>query len=86
MRAGDFLYAAGDPGLIRDFAPGAAGATSVTKLDADSGKKVIVSRQLISPEGLFALIKQDMLNLDAKGKMGSSATARFNDAMFTESR
>src|SRR5467141_938023 len=23
MRAGDFLYAAGDPGLIRDFAPGA---------------------------------------------------------------
>jgi len=23
MRAGDFLYAAGDPALIRDFAPGA---------------------------------------------------------------
>jgi hypothetical protein len=36
---------------------------------------------LISPEGLFAQISQDMRNLDAKGKMGSSATARFNDAM-----
>jgi len=59
----------------------AAGATGVSKLDADTGKKVIVSRQLVSPSGLFALIKQDMLNLDAKGKMGSSATARFNDAL-----
>src|SRR5207237_3205992 len=28
-----------------------------------------------------ALIKNDMLSLDAKGKMGSSATARFNDAL-----
>jgi hypothetical protein len=59
----------------------AAGASGITKLDADSGKKVITARQLVSPEGLFALIKQDMLNLDAKGKMGSSATARFNDAL-----
>lgn len=59
----------------------AAGANGVTKLDADTGKKVVTARQLISPSGLFALIKQDMLNLDAKGKMGSSATARINDAL-----
>jgi len=58
-----------------------AGAQGITKLDADTGKKVITARQLISPDGLFAKIKQDMLNLDAKGKMGSSATARLNDAL-----
>jgi hypothetical protein len=58
-----------------------AGAQGVTKLDSDTGKKVITARQLIAPQGLFGLIKQDMLKLDAAGKMGSSATARFNDAM-----
>jgi hypothetical protein len=62
----------------------AAGAQGVTKLDADSGKKVIVARELTSPDGLFALVKQDMLSLDAKGKMGSSATARFNDALLSK--
>ena len=61
-----------------------AGAQGVTKLDADSGKKVIVARELTSPDGLFAQVKQDMLNLDAKGKMGSSATARFNDALLSK--
>lgn len=58
-----------------------AGITGVTKLDADTGKKVITARQLISPDGLFSLIKQDMLNLKAKGKLGSSMEARFNDAL-----
>jgi hypothetical protein len=62
----------------------AAGAQGVTKLDADTGKKVNTAREMISPDGLFAQIKQDMLNLDAKGKMGSSATARFNDAMLSK--
>jgi hypothetical protein len=62
----------------------AAGASGVTKLDADTGKKVITARQLTSPAGLFAQIKTDMLNLDAKGKMGSSATARFNDALLSK--
>lgn len=60
---------------------GAAGATGVSKLDADTGKKVVTARQLISPEGLFSQIRQDMDNLDKKGKMGSSMTARFNDAL-----
>ncbi len=59
----------------------AAGATGISKLDADSGKKVITARQLISPDGLFSQIKQDMLNLKAKGKLGSSMEARFNDAL-----
>lgn len=59
----------------------AAGVANPTKLDADTGKKVTTARQLISPEGLFAQIRQDMDNLDKKGKLGSAATARFNDAM-----
>lgn len=58
-----------------------AGATGMTKLDADTGKKVITARQLVSPEGLFAQIRQDMDALDKKGKMGSAATAHFNDAL-----
>jgi hypothetical protein len=62
----------------------AAGAQGVTKLGADDQKKVLTARQLTSPSGLFSLIKQDMLNLDAKGKMGSSATARFNDALLSK--
>jgi hypothetical protein len=62
----------------------AAGAQGVTKLDADTGKKVVTARQLISPDGLFAQVKQDMLNLDAKGKMGSAATSRFNDALLSK--
>jgi hypothetical protein len=59
----------------------AAGATGVTKLDADTGKKVVTARQLTSPEGLFAQIRQDMDALDAKGKLGSSASARLHDAL-----
>jgi hypothetical protein len=61
-----------------------ASAQGVTKLDADTGKKVITARQLISPAGLFSQIRQDMDNLDKAGKMGSSATARFNDAMLSK--
>jgi hypothetical protein len=53
----------------------------VTKLDADTGKKVITARQLISPQGLFGLISQDMKTLKASGKLGSSAEARINDAL-----
>jgi hypothetical protein len=61
-----------------------AGASGVTKLGADASNKVIIARELTSPAGLFSQIKQDMLNLDAKGKMGSSATARFNDALLSK--
>ena len=61
----------------------AAGAQGVTKLDSDTGKKVITARQLISPNGLFAQIAQDMSNIDANNKW-SSATARFNDALLTK--
>jgi hypothetical protein len=61
-----------------------AGASGVTKLDADTGKKVITARQLISPAGLFSQINQDMRALDAKGKMGSSATSRINDALLSK--
>lgn len=59
----------------------AAGATGVTKLDNDTGKKVITARQLISPNGLFAQIRQDIDNLGQKGLMGSSAQARFQNAL-----
>ncbi|HWO32397.1 MAG TPA: hypothetical protein VNO32_26680 [Candidatus Acidoferrum sp.] len=58
-----------------------AGAQGVTKLDSDTGKKVITARQLISPSGLFSQISQDMKALQANGKLGSSAEARINDAL-----
>lgn len=58
-----------------------AGASGVTKLDSDTGKKVITARQLVSPAGLFSQINQDMRALDAKGKLGSAADARFHDAL-----
>ena len=61
----------------------AAGAKGVTKLDADTSKKVITARQLISPSGLFAQIAQDMGNIDAKNGW-SAASARFNDALLTK--
>ena len=61
-----------------------AGAQGVTKLSADTGNKVITARQLISPEGLFSLIRKDMDNLDANGKLGSAATARFNEALLSK--
>jgi hypothetical protein len=61
-----------------------AGVANLTKLDADDQKKVIIARQLISPDGLFAQIHQDMLNLKAKGKLGSSMTARLNDALLNK--
>jgi hypothetical protein len=61
----------------------AAGAQGVTKLDADTGKKVITARQLVSPSGLFAQIAQDMGNIDAKNGW-SAASARFNDALLTK--
>jgi hypothetical protein len=52
----------------------AAGATSITKLDADTAKKVIVSRQMIAPNGLFAAIYSDLQTLDKAGKLGVVAT------------
>lgn len=61
-----------------------AGAQGVTKLSADTGNKVVTARQLTSPEGLFAMIRNDMDTLDQKGKMGSAASARFNDALLTK--
>ena len=54
------------------------GATGITKLPADESKKVIVARQLISPQGLFASVNQDIRDLDAKGQLGVAAT-RWND-------
>lgn len=56
-------------------------AKGVTKLDSDTGKKVVTARQLVSPDGLFSQINKDMRDLDAKGKMGSAAEARFHDAL-----
>lgn len=60
------------------------GASGVTKLSSDTGTKVITARQLISPEGLFSQIRKDMDALDAKGKLGSAATARFNEALLSK--
>lgn len=61
-----------------------AGVTGITKLDADTGKKVTTARQLVSPDGLFAQIHQDMVNLKAKGKLGSAFEARMNDALLNK--
>lgn len=57
-----------------------AGATGVSKLDADTGKKVIVSRQLIAPDGLFSSVNADIRKLDQEGKLGVLAS-RWNDFM-----
>jgi hypothetical protein len=56
----------------------AAGATGITKLPADEAKKVVVARQLISPQGLFASVNQDIRELDKNGQLGVAAT-RWND-------
>ena len=56
-------------------------AGKMTKLEGSDASKVITARQLTSPSGLFSLINQDMRELDAKGKMGSAATSRLNDAL-----
>jgi hypothetical protein len=62
----------------------ASNTQGITKLDTDSGKKVITARQLISPDGLFSLIRQDMDELDKKGKLGSAFQSRLNDAMLNK--
>jgi hypothetical protein len=56
------------------------GATGVTKLAAADGSKVLVSRQLIAPNGLFQAVASDISNLQAKGKLGTAAS-RWNDFM-----
>ncbi len=57
-----------------------AGASGVTKLDADTQKKAIVSRQLIAPNGLFNDVKNDIANLEKNGQLGTVAS-RWNDFM-----
>jgi hypothetical protein len=57
-----------------------AGATGVMKLDADNAKKTIISRQLIAPSGLFALVNNDLRQLDQSGKLGVVAS-RWSDFM-----
>jgi hypothetical protein len=56
----------------------AAGASGITKLPTTEGAKVVVARQLIAPNGLFASVAQDIHELDAKGKLGVAAS-RWND-------
>lgn len=57
-----------------------AGAQGVTKLDADTQKKVITARQLIAPNGLFLDVKNDIAALDSQGKLGNVAS-RWNNFM-----
>jgi hypothetical protein len=55
-----------------------AGASGITKLPTTEGSKVVVARQLVAPNGLFASVNQDIRELDAKGKLGVAAS-RWND-------
>lgn len=57
-----------------------AGAQGVTKLDSDTGKKVVGARELISPDGLFNAVAQNVKTLTANGKIGTAAS-RWNDFM-----
>jgi hypothetical protein len=50
----------------------------VTKLDADTGKKVIAARELISPDGLFNSVAQNIQALQSKGNLGVVGS-RWND-------
>jgi hypothetical protein len=52
----------------------AAGATGLAKMDADTAKKMVVSRQLIAPNGLFNMANQEMRKLDSEGKLGVLAS------------
>jgi hypothetical protein len=56
----------------------AAGASGIAKLPITEGSKVVVARQLIAPNGLFASVAQDIHELDGKGKLGVAAS-RWND-------
>ncbi len=56
----------------------AVGAGGIAKLPTTEGSKVVVARQLIAPNGLFASVNQDIRDLDAKGKLGVAAS-RWND-------
>jgi hypothetical protein len=58
----------------------AAGASGIVKLPADESKKVIVARQMIAPDGLFAHVAADIQALEAKGKIGTVAS-RWADFM-----
>src|SRR5438477_9764422 len=52
----------------------AAGASGVTKLDADTQKKVFTARQMIAPNGLFKDVKTDIAQLEKDGKLGNVAS------------
>ena len=58
----------------------AAGASGVTKLDADTQKKVITARQMIAPNGLFKEVKDDISKLESTGRLGNVAS-RWNNFM-----
>jgi hypothetical protein len=58
----------------------AAGASGITKLPSDEAKKVIVARQMVAPNGLFASVNNDLRGLDQQGKLGVVAS-RFSDFM-----
>jgi hypothetical protein len=58
----------------------AANANGVTKLDADTAKKVTQAREMISPDGLFSAVAKDVQDLQAKGKLGVAAS-RWNAFM-----
>jgi hypothetical protein len=51
----------------------AAGVQNVYKMGQTQQTQTSVARQLISPNGLFALINQDIQSLDEKGKLGPVA-------------
>lgn len=58
----------------------AAGASGITKLPSDEAKKVVVARQMVAPNGLFASVNNDLRTLDAQGKLGVVAS-RWSDFM-----
>lgn len=56
----------------------AAGVQGVTKLPTDTTSKVIAARELISPDGLFNSVAQNIQALQAKGNLGVVGS-RWND-------
>lgn len=56
------------------------GAKGTTKMPADEVKKVLVARQAVAPDGLFASVQKDLATLQKSGKLGVLAS-RWSDFM-----
>ena len=60
------------------------GLSGVIKADSDTGKKIVAAREMISPDGLFNTISQQVKSLAASGKLRGAGQARLNDVMLNK--